>query len=68
MTLHRLDDVIAELGIDMTDEDTCHCGLPVTFGFDGNPNHTRGLCEHCDGVRCDAYPGACRDGYQGHWG
>ena len=38
---------------------SCHCGDPVTFGYDGDPTHTRGLCEDCDTVRCDAYPGEC---------
>lgn len=38
---------------------TCHCGEPLAFGFDGDPNHHRGMCAHCDAVRCDAYPGAC---------
>lgn len=37
----------------------CHCGEPVVFGYDGDPSHTRGLCEDCDAVRCDAYPGEC---------
>lgn len=36
----------------------CHCGRPVYTDPDG---HTRGLCAHCDAVRCDAYPGECRD-------
>lgn len=34
----------------------CHCGQPThtdEFGF------TRGLCEHCSAIRCDAYPGEC---------
>ena len=38
----------------------CHCGAPVAYGFDGDPTHHRGMCERCDAVRCDAYPGACR--------
>lgn len=38
---------------------TCHCGEPVVYGYDGDPAHHRGMCEHCDAVRCDAYPGAC---------
>ena len=37
----------------------CHCGDPVTFGYDSDPSHTRGLCADCDAVRCDAYPGEC---------
>lgn len=37
----------------------CHCGEPVRFGFDGDPTHHRGMCEDCDSVRCDAYPGEC---------
>jgi len=37
----------------------CHCGNSVAWGFDGDQNHTRDMCEHCDSVRCDAYPGAC---------
>lgn len=38
----------------------CHCGEPVIYGYDGDPTHHRGMCEHCDSVRCDAYPGACK--------
>lgn len=38
---------------------TCHCGEVVTFGFDGVSTHHRGMCEHCDSVRCDVYPGEC---------
>jgi hypothetical protein len=41
-------------------ENTCHCGEPVTYGFDGDPIHHRGMCAHCDRVRCDAYPGDCK--------
>ena len=37
----------------------CHCGRPVAFGFDGDPNHHRGMCSECDMVRCDAYPLDC---------
>lgn len=37
----------------------CHCGQPCVYGYDGDPTHTRGLCEHCDARRCDAYPGEC---------
>lgn len=37
----------------------CHCGRPVAFGFDGNPDHHRGMCSGCDSVRCDAYPLDC---------
>lgn len=36
---------------------TCHCGRPVIIHPDG---FTRGMCEHCDSVRCDAYPMECR--------
>ena len=38
---------------------SCHCGEPVVFGYDSDPSHTRGLCDDCDAVRCDAYPGEC---------
>lgn len=39
---------------------TCHCGQPqVWHGYDQD-SWTRNLCEHCDSVRCDAYPGACK--------
>lgn len=41
-----------------TDE-ACHCGEPVAYGYDGDPTHHRGMCNECDSVRCDAYPGAC---------
>lgn len=34
----------------------CHCGKLTKVHYDGL---SRGLCEHCDSVRCDAYPGAC---------
>ena len=37
----------------------CHCGMPVVYGYDGDPTNHRGMCEHCDSVRCDAYPGEC---------
>lgn len=37
----------------------CHCGQPVAFGFDGDPTHHRGMCVHCDSVRCDVEPGTC---------
>lgn len=37
----------------------CHCGIPVAWGYDGNPEHHRGMCIRCESVRCDAYPGAC---------
>lgn len=38
----------------------CHCGEPVVFGFDlAHPTHHRGMCGHCDAVRCDVDPGAC---------
>lgn len=39
----------------------CHCGGTIVYGYDGDPTHHRGMCEHCDAVRCDAYPGACYD-------
>lgn len=39
---------------------TCHCGQPqVWHGYD-QYSWTRNLCEHCDSVRCDAYPGSCK--------
>jgi hypothetical protein len=37
----------------------CHCGRPVTFGFDGDLTHHRGMCADCDAVRCDASPDEC---------
>ena len=33
----------------------CHCGDPV----DTSEFRNRGMCTHCDDVRCDAYPGGC---------
>lgn len=36
-----------------------HCGQPPAYGFDGNPNHHRGMWTHCDPVRCDVDPAAC---------
>lgn len=39
--------------------ESCHCGEPVVYGYDGDPTHQRGMCRRCDLVRCDAYPGAC---------
>lgn len=42
------------------DDKTCHCGQPVTYGFDGHPNHHRGMCKDCDPVRCDVDPEACK--------
>lgn len=40
-------------------DDRCHCGEHVRYGYDGNPEHHRGMCKDCDLVRCDAYPGEC---------
>ena len=38
---------------------TCHCGAPIVWhGYD-HDSWTRGLCEDCDPIRCDAYPGEC---------
>lgn len=37
----------------------CHCGQPVTYGYDGDPTHHRGMCADCDAARCDAYPMDC---------
>ena len=37
----------------------CHCGDRVQYGFDDDATHHRGMCVHCDAVRCDAYPGEC---------
>lgn len=39
--------------------DLCHCGRPVSYGFDGNPHNHRGMCDECDARRCDAYPLEC---------
>ena len=42
-------------------DDKCHCGRPIYIQeYDG---FTRGLCEDCSAVRCDAYPGACEFDY-----
>lgn len=40
-------------------DEVCHCGKAVVYGYNGNPGDTRGLCQDCQDVRCDAYPGAC---------
>jgi hypothetical protein len=37
----------------------CHCGRSVFYGYDGNPNHHRGMCEDCDAARCDVDPTNC---------
>ncbi|HEX2242813.1 MAG TPA: hypothetical protein VHK27_06100 [Gammaproteobacteria bacterium] len=37
----------------------CHCGRPIFINDAIEPGFTRGLCEDCDSVRCDAYPGEC---------
>ncbi len=37
----------------------CHCGDVVTYGFDGDPTHHRGMCTHCDACRCDVNPWNC---------
>lgn len=37
----------------------CHCGDDLHYGYDGNLTHHRGMCEHCDAARCDAFPGDC---------
>lgn len=52
-----IDDVLSE--IKRLVGERCHCGARPVYGYDGDPTHTRGLCEHCDLVRCDAYPGEC---------
>lgn len=47
--------------------DVCHCGeveYVHIISLDGE-TFSRGLCKHCDEVRCDAYPGACRDDFDG---
>lgn len=44
---------------DAEEAQRCHCGDPVAYGFDGDPTHHRGMCNRCDEVRCDAYPGEC---------
>lgn len=54
MEIHR-----AHLAGAIWAEFTCHCGDPVTYGYDGNAQYHRGMCEHCDAIRCDAYPGEC---------
>jgi hypothetical protein len=47
-------------------QEKCHCGKPIRVYKDiGMLEFTRGLCEYCDSVRCDAYPGACRDDFNG---
>lgn len=38
----------------------CHCGQPVVYGYDGHPDHHRGMCTDCDPVRCDVDPTACK--------
>ena len=44
----------------------CHCGEPILIHEDG---FTRDLCEHCDSVRCDAFPGACEGKFHDEaWG
>ena len=40
-------------------EQACHCGEPVIVHYLPEP-FTRWLCQHCDEVRCDAYPGECK--------
>lgn len=37
----------------------CHCLAPVRWGYDDNPHHHRGMCDHCDSVRCDVDPRSC---------
>lgn len=49
-----------ELWESVAGDDRCHCGEHVVYGYNGNPRETRFLCDLCDSVRCDAYPGACR--------
>lgn len=45
----------------------CHCGEPIVMDlYDSKTGYSsRGLCRDCSAVRCDAYPGACRTGFQG---
>ena len=50
-----------------TTPSTCHCGaLEIWHAYTHGNGHpggwTRHLCEHCDAVRCDAYPGECVTG------
>jgi len=43
-------------------EKKCHCGKPIIHHNLGeNLSFTRDLCSVCDTVRCDAFPGACRE-------
>lgn len=46
------DEVLAAAGREPA---TCHCGEAV----DTSEYRNRGMCAHCDDVRCDAYPGEC---------
>lgn len=39
---------------------TCHCGQPIHYGYTDNPTDHRGMCAHCDDLRCDTDPGACK--------
>lgn len=43
-------------------DNKCHCGEPTVNSCyeSGRGWYSRGLCKHCDAVRCDAYPGACK--------
>lgn len=50
------EDVARALGI----ATACHCGQPVVAGYASeDPTRHRGMCAHCDPIRCDAYPGEC---------
>jgi hypothetical protein len=50
-----------------SDQDFCHCGKPVRYGYDGDPNHHRGMCADCDAVRCDVDPTECPNRVRDVW-
>lgn len=57
--VYRVDHVIYPVVRQMLEDWVCHCGALVVFGYDGDRAHHRGMCVHCDSVRCDVEPEAC---------
>lgn len=51
---YRGPEVLAAMKI-LGEGEWCHCGKEV----DTSELRNRGMCTHCDDVRCDAYPGEC---------
>lgn len=51
--------IVERHAIKKQESEFCHCGEPVRYGFDGTPYNHRGMCAHCDDLRCDVDPRNC---------